>query len=184
MPNYIVTSPDGKKFRVTAPEGATQEQILAYAQSQFSQAPRVNEASPPSRGVMEELGRQAGLAGRYAVEGISSIPAMVAQPLADLADMGLEAAGSDFRFGNQAANLSGLLTNAGLPQSQGETEELIAAPSRALASGGGLLSVAQRVIGPVAAALSKLPGQQAAGAVATALAAESDEQGGASEAML
>lgn len=33
---YIVTSPDGKKFRVTAPNGATQEQVLSYAKSQFA----------------------------------------------------------------------------------------------------------------------------------------------------
>jgi len=31
MPSYNITSPDGQKFKVTAPEGATQEQILAYA---------------------------------------------------------------------------------------------------------------------------------------------------------
>lgn len=31
MPTYDVTAPDGKKYRVTAPEGATQEQIIAYA---------------------------------------------------------------------------------------------------------------------------------------------------------
>src|SRR5262249_37575430 len=37
MPDFEVTSPDGKKYRVTAPEGATQEQALQYAQSQFSQ---------------------------------------------------------------------------------------------------------------------------------------------------
>lgn len=35
MPTFEITSPDGKKFRVTAPDGATQEQVLAYAQSQF-----------------------------------------------------------------------------------------------------------------------------------------------------
>lgn len=34
MPTFDVTSPDGKKYRVTAPEGATQEQIIAYAQAQ------------------------------------------------------------------------------------------------------------------------------------------------------
>lgn len=36
MPDYEITSPDGKKYRITAPDGATQEQVLAYAQSQFS----------------------------------------------------------------------------------------------------------------------------------------------------
>lgn len=41
MPKYQVTSPDGQKFEVTAPDGATQDQVLAFAQAQFSaQKPR------------------------------------------------------------------------------------------------------------------------------------------------
>jgi hypothetical protein len=39
MPTFIVTSPDGRKLRVTAPEGATQEDAIAYAQQQFSAEP-------------------------------------------------------------------------------------------------------------------------------------------------
>lgn len=35
--NYEITSPDGNRFVVTAPEGATQDQVLAYAQGQFKQ---------------------------------------------------------------------------------------------------------------------------------------------------
>lgn len=31
MPQYQVTSPDGQAFTITAPDGATQEQVLAYA---------------------------------------------------------------------------------------------------------------------------------------------------------
>lgn len=37
MPKFQVTSPDGKSFEVNAPDGATQEQVLAYAQAQFQQ---------------------------------------------------------------------------------------------------------------------------------------------------
>lgn len=32
MPNYKVTGPDGRVYRVTAPEGATQDDVLAYVQ--------------------------------------------------------------------------------------------------------------------------------------------------------
>lgn len=37
MPNYQITAPDGRKLRITAPEGATQEQVLAYAQQQYGE---------------------------------------------------------------------------------------------------------------------------------------------------
>lgn len=39
MPTFIVTSPDGRRIRVNAPEGATQEDAIAYVQSQFSAMP-------------------------------------------------------------------------------------------------------------------------------------------------
>ena len=35
MPTYEITSPDGKRFEVTAPDGATQDQVLEYAKSQW-----------------------------------------------------------------------------------------------------------------------------------------------------
>lgn len=37
MPRYEITSPDGRKFEVTAPEGATQDEVLQYAQANFAQ---------------------------------------------------------------------------------------------------------------------------------------------------
>lgn len=43
MPEFEVTSPDGQKFRVNAPDGATQEEALAFAQSQHAKS-----AGPPS----------------------------------------------------------------------------------------------------------------------------------------
>jgi hypothetical protein len=52
VPDFEITSPDGKRFVVTAPEGASQEQVLAYAQQQFSsqkpaQAAPVQQAPEP-----------------------------------------------------------------------------------------------------------------------------------------
>ena len=35
MPTFAITAPDGRKFNITAPEGASQEEVMAYAQSNF-----------------------------------------------------------------------------------------------------------------------------------------------------
>lgn len=36
MSQYLITSPSGQKFKITAPDGATQEQVLAFAQQQMA----------------------------------------------------------------------------------------------------------------------------------------------------
>jgi len=52
MPKYRITSPDGKTFEITAPEGATQGQVLAYAQSQFKAKPvQQEQAIDPTEGM-------------------------------------------------------------------------------------------------------------------------------------
>lgn len=43
MPKFRITSPDGQTYEITAPEGATQEQVLAYAQ-QHAAAPKQSPA--------------------------------------------------------------------------------------------------------------------------------------------
>jgi hypothetical protein len=49
MPDYEITSPDGKRFRVTAPDGATEQDVLAYAQSQFAQQAPAPPAQAPAQ---------------------------------------------------------------------------------------------------------------------------------------
>lgn len=44
MPKYQITSPDGKNFEIEAPDGATEDQVLAYAQQQFS-APKTPDGT-------------------------------------------------------------------------------------------------------------------------------------------
>lgn len=48
MPEFEITSPDGQRFIVNAPAGATQDEIFEYAQTQFS-APEMpqQEIAPP-----------------------------------------------------------------------------------------------------------------------------------------
>ena len=95
---------------------------------------------PKQRSTSAELGRQGGLAARYVVEGLGSIPATIAN---------LPAAASNSLFGtefpeqNQA--LSNTLTYLGLPQPETGTERVIGDASRAvsgLASGGPIAKVA------------------------------------------
>lgn len=46
MPRYEITAPDGRKFEVNAPDGATQQDALAYVQAQYKaeSAPRASQA--------------------------------------------------------------------------------------------------------------------------------------------
>jgi hypothetical protein len=46
MAEYDITSPDGRKFRITAPDDATQEQVLEYAQKNFGPAPQPEQQRP------------------------------------------------------------------------------------------------------------------------------------------
>ena len=48
MPVFDVTAPDGRQFEVTAPEDATQDQVLAYAKSMYGKMP---PAEKPATGV-------------------------------------------------------------------------------------------------------------------------------------
>ena len=52
MPQYEITAPDGRKFRVTAPDGATQEQVLEYAKQNFPKAEPAQEAPKPQRNAL------------------------------------------------------------------------------------------------------------------------------------
>lgn len=45
MPVFEITSPKGERFEITAPEGATEQQVLEYAQSQF-QSTGTEDAMP------------------------------------------------------------------------------------------------------------------------------------------
>lgn len=47
MPDYNITTPDGQKYKVTAPDGATQEQVLSYAQQhhETQSAPKQDQTS-------------------------------------------------------------------------------------------------------------------------------------------
>ena len=56
MPRYEITAPTGQRFEVTAPEGATEEEVLRYAQRQFAllSAPKPTPPEPTIGGQVKE----------------------------------------------------------------------------------------------------------------------------------
>jgi hypothetical protein len=84
MAKYQISSPDGQKFEINAPDGATQEQVLAYAQSQFKAQPKqttqqtpVTQANQNSGGFIDGVKNF----GYGALKGASDIGATILQPV-------------------------------------------------------------------------------------------------------
>lgn len=70
MPDYEITSPDGRKFRVTAPDGASQDDVLAYAKANMgaaSTAPQPEKQKPNLRTQIMDAGLPM-LGGSYAAD--------------------------------------------------------------------------------------------------------------------
>jgi hypothetical protein len=139
------------------------------------QEPSFGQRLADSFATRKELGRQLGLAGRYAIEGAAALPAMVANPIA---------AASNYAFGtkipeqNQA--VSQLLTRAGLPEPQDSTERVVGDVSRAVAGLGTGAPIAKLVGAPqyVVNALGSNLGTQTASTVGSAAAAGEAREGG------
>jgi len=85
MPKYRITSPEGKSFEITAPDGATQDEVLAYAQSQF-----VKQTPTPEQRPVEDKSMLAALGGALG-QGVGNV-ALGAQ---NMIGSGLEKIGVD-----------------------------------------------------------------------------------------
>ncbi len=101
MASYEITSPDGQKYRITAPEGASQDDVLAYAQRSFKMAAKPEQAAPTPADYraaqLQEV--KNGLGGL--VRGAGSIGATLLWPVDKITDM---------VQGDRGPNLSGLVT--------------------------------------------------------------------------
>lgn len=51
MAKFVITGPDGAKYQINAPDDATEEQVLAYAQSQFKKPEQTKEKFDPTEGM-------------------------------------------------------------------------------------------------------------------------------------
>lgn len=87
MPTFVVTGPDGKKYRVQAPEGATQQQAIAYiAESKYEQG--------QAKTLFEDYAEEVPILGDLAI-GAADIGLGAIQGLAGVTGAATEAFGAD-----------------------------------------------------------------------------------------
>lgn len=98
MPVFEITSPDGQKYRVTAPEGATREDAIAYVQSGNAQSIELEKKELSSETPLTRLPKE-GMAG-------------IARRLGSAAQMGFQGVtggfGEEIRSAGAAPIISGL----------------------------------------------------------------------------
>jgi len=162
---FEVTAPDGRRFRVTAPQGATQADVLAFAQREFA---RMGEPAA-ERGVGERAMAAAGQFGAGVNTGLASA---IGGPF-DLVNRGLRAVGVPIPEGSVTGMVQrGINAVVGEPPApQGMVEELARGAGRGLVDAGATLL-------PAAGLARALPAGVMQGAAAS-MAAQPIMQAGA-----
>lgn len=160
-------------------DGATVEPPPGFVLD--SAMPKPTAEAPP-RGVMAEIGRQAGLTARYGMEGLGQVADIVGAPLANVANY----VGGTDRFKAPSAAMSGLANTMGLPSPETGTERVVGDASRMLVGtgavvggAGALVQGAQGVGRSVAQSLAANPSLQASSAIGAGAAGGAAKEGGA-----
>ena len=174
MPQYQITAPDGSRHIVTAPDGATQEQVLAYAQQNFASlaAPETapEPAQPENKGILTNLA-QGALKGASGIGTTLLWPADAAKDAlmgqdgamsshqarkAALGDFFAENANPEslaFRGGDLAASIAGTAGVGGALAKGAQLAPLLARFAPALESGGFTLAKGGSALGNAATRL-------------------------------
>lgn len=142
-----------------------------------------SEQQQTESGLGDQLARQAGLTLRAGAEGIAGAAGVLADPIAAIANV----AGANLLPLRES--VSGILTRAGVPAAESETEKVVQAASQGLAGGAGFVGAGRALAGAAAPAISAVgkalaaqPAQQLAGAAGAGGAAEIARQEGAGTA--
>lgn len=167
---YVVTSPEGREFVITAPEGASEDEILAYAQQNMSKAAQSLPPSTP-KNFVQDIPRQVGLTARHIIEGGAS-------PFAALANA--PAAASNALFGTQFPEqnyaVSQALDKIGLPRPANGLERVVGDAAQALTGTGATAKIGQAA--PALASLADDVALQAKSALGSSVASGSTREAG------
>jgi len=132
MAIFVITAPNGKEYEITAPEGATQDQVLEYAKQNYQNLPETQAQS--SQSMTDQLGRQVGLTGRAAIQGLYAPVHAVTDFLSGAYNVGANLLGSESRMPYLSQEQSKGLTQLGFPEAQGGLEKAVQAGTESMAS--------------------------------------------------
>jgi len=168
MPDFEISAPDGRKFVITAPDGASQDEVLNYFRQNMP-----TEQAAPQRGLAE----QAMAIPTQAAAGVNDRLADVLGAPVDLAGKGLRAIGvpvPEDAFGGSASIRSGIRSLTGeAPKPQGALERA------AYGAGSGAVDAASVLVPAAGIARAARTGSVIGGAAQQAMALPSLQVGAA-----
>lgn len=204
MAIYKVEAPDGSIIELEGPDNATDAQIGQAAQAAYSQRQTFNvqtaagqnvavdvrfpeAAAAPSQqpqqpGVLQELGRQVGLTGRGAIEGVTGLAGIVIDPVTRLANIALPGTAQIPTMQQATAQV---LDAAGFPQPRDAVERMVNQAIQGVSGAGGMAAagrVAQTATAPVTREVGRLlaaqPVAQMAGGAGAGAAGQAVREAG------
>lgn len=204
MAIYKVEAPDGSIIELEGPDNATDAQIGQAAQAAYSQRQTFNvqtaagqnvavdvrfpEAAaapaqqPQQPGVLQELGRQFGLTGRGAIEGVTGLAGIVIDPVTRLANIALPGTAQIPTMQQATAQV---LDAAGFPQPRDAVERMVNQAIQGVSGAGGMAAagrVAQTAAAPVTREVGRLlaaqPVAQMAGGAGAGAAGQAVREAG------
>lgn len=210
MAIYKVEAPDGSIIELEGPDNATDEQIIqsaqaAYAQRQtviaetpgmlrsgtavdvrFPEAAAAPAQQPQQPGVLQEIGRQVGLTGRGAIEGVTGLAGIVIDPVTRLANIALPATA---QIPTMQQATSQILDTAGFPQPRDAVERMVNQAIQGVSSGGAMAGagrLAQMSAAPVTSEVGRMlaaqPVAQMAGGAGAGAAGQAVREAGGTPA--
>lgn len=186
MPTFEFTSPEGKTYSITGPDGATKEQAFQILQSQLGSAPSSPSVAPEPFGKrmnreIADIPRQVGLTARHAVEGAGDTLEFLSSPIRTGLNMVLP---SSMQIAPGVGRY--VADKLGLPTPQNATERVAGDAVRLgfgsmlpVSGAAKLAQGAQGITKPVLQTLASNPGSQlVSGASAGAAGGYTRETGG------